>query len=96
VIVAEGLATNVAPAQPRKRNSPQRESFNLAIAFAIHKNAISRLPSNLCVPFVVDVGVIAGYWAEPHFSQDRRRHAATRNPIGPPIPARSGEWLRLH
>jgi len=51
VIVAESLAANPAPLPPRKRNALQRESFNLAVAFATHKGAICRFATDLRVPF---------------------------------------------
>ena len=50
-LVAEGLAANPEPSSGRKRTSLQRQSFNLATAFANHRPAILRYMYDLDVSF---------------------------------------------
>ncbi len=50
-IVASALAANPEPASGRKRNTVERESYNLAVAFGAHRDAICRFATDLRVPF---------------------------------------------
>ncbi len=50
-LVADGLAANPEPCSGRKRTSLQRQSFNLATAFANHRPAILRYMYDLDVSF---------------------------------------------
>lgn len=50
-IVIDALAANPAPATGRKRNSLETDSFNLAIAFGDHKDAITRFATDLRASF---------------------------------------------
>lgn len=50
-IVASAFAANPEPASGRKRNTVERESYNLAVAFGTHRDAICRFATDLRVPF---------------------------------------------
>ncbi len=50
-LYALALEANPAPASGRKRNGLERESYNLAVAFGTHKDAILRFANDLRVPF---------------------------------------------
>ncbi|EQD74256.1 transposase, partial [mine drainage metagenome] len=50
-LVAMAFLANPDPAKRTKRNSLQRESYNLAVAFSKHKESICRFGSDLKVPF---------------------------------------------
>ena len=50
-LVAMAFLANPDPAKGAKRNSLQRESYNLAVAFSKHKESICRFGSDLKVPF---------------------------------------------
>jgi len=50
-LVADGLAANPEPAPGRKRDYYQRRSFNLATAFAAHRQPVLRYMYNLDVGF---------------------------------------------
>jgi len=50
-LVAAGLAANPDPPPGRKRDSLQRQSYNLVVAFANHKRAILRYMRDLDVSF---------------------------------------------
>jgi transposase len=50
-LVADGLAANPEPAAGRKRNSLQRQSFNLATAFSTHRRHVLRFMYDLRVGF---------------------------------------------
>ena len=50
-LVADGLAANPEPPAGRKRNSLQRQSFNLATAFSTHRRHILRFMYDLRVGF---------------------------------------------
>ncbi|MGH9278672.1 MAG: hypothetical protein ACRD12_11290 [Acidimicrobiales bacterium] len=50
-LVADGLAANPEPGAGRKRNSLQRQSFNLATAFSTHRRHVLRFMYDLRVGF---------------------------------------------
>jgi transposase len=55
-LVAAGLAVNPDPAAGAKRDYHQRRSFNLAVAFATHRQSILRYMYDLAVPLTNNQG----------------------------------------
>lgn len=50
-IVADAFAVNPEPASGRKRNTLEKASYNLAVAFRVHATEILRFTTDLRIPF---------------------------------------------